>query len=370
MGQIKRRGRVYWVRYYRDGRRFEESSGSTKETDARRLLRLREGDIERGVPVTPKLGRLTFDEAVAMVVADYQMNKRDTLADVQRRVDKHLRPFFGGRNRMIGITTDRVTTYSVDRQNAGASNAEINRELAILKRAFSLAVKAGKLMMRPHIPMLKEGNARKGFFEREEFQQVRKLLPEPLQPLITFAYLTGWRKEEVLSLEWRHVNFDAGEVRLEPGETKNDDGRTFPFGDMLPELRDLLTDQLKERKRVERKQGIICRFVFHRNGKQIRDYYDAWHTACHAAGLSGRIPHDFRRTAVRNLVRAGVPEKTAMLLTGHKTRAVFDRYDIVNKADLSEAVRKLGAVAGTISGTVGKTGRVRQLARRSVARVS
>jgi len=102
---------------------------------------------------------------------------------------------------------------------------------------------------------------------------------------------------------------------------------------------------------------VICSHVFNRDGRPIGEFRNAWRTAAAAAGCPGRILHDFRRTAVRNLVRAGVPEKTAMTLTGHKTRSVFDRYDIVNETDLREAVRKLGQATGIGAGEGTSTGR-------------
>ena len=98
-------------------------------------------------------------------------------------------------------------------------------------------------------------------------------------------------------------------------------------------------------KSVERRRGVVCPWVFHRDGKRIHDYRNAWASAVAAAAIPGRIPHDFRRTAVRNLVRAGVPENTAMMLTGHKTRSVFDRYDIVDEDDLRDAVQRLGKIS-------------------------
>lgn len=359
MGELRKRGNVWWVRYYRNGRRHEESSGSDKKGAAERLLKLREGDVARGVPITPQVGRLRFDEAVKDVITDYRINGKRSLEQVEGRVRLHLEPFFGGR-RMAAITTPDARTFIAQRQAAGASNAEINRELTILKRAFSLAIQAGKLLARPHIQMLREDNVRQGFFELQEFEDVRSSLPPELRGVMTFAYFTGWRvRSEVMNLEWRQVDRKAGTVRLDPGTTKNSEGRLFPYGDLLPELRDVIEAQWTETKRVEQQRGIVCPYVFHRQGEPIKDYRGAWQTACKAAGVPGRLVHDFRRTTVRNLVRAGVPERTAMMLTGHKTRSVFDRYDIVNEADLRGAIAKLAAAgAGTEKGQTGIPGRV------------
>jgi integrase len=168
-----------------------------------------------------------------------------------------------------------------------------------------------------------------------------------------FPYITGWRvPSEVLTLTWPQVSFDGDSVRLEPGTTKNDEGRTFPFTD---DLRALLEEQRARTEEVQRQTGQIVPYVFHRRGKPIKDFRGAWDTACRGAGIPGRIPHGFRRTAVRNLVRAGVPERVAMQLTGHKTRSVFERYNIINEADLQDAAAKLNRAerpTGTVTGTV------------------
>ena len=138
----------------------------------------------------------------------------------------------------------------------------------------------------------------------------------------TFADLTGWRiGSEILPLQWRQVDFQAGTVRLDVGTTKNRDGREFPF-DVCPELRDLLEHQRAITRAVEQQRGQIVPWVFHRNGRPIRSFYRSWHAACEQAECPSRIPHDFRRTAVRNLVRAGVPERVAMMLTGHNALGV------------------------------------------------
>lgn len=354
MGELKLRGQRWWIRYYRNGRRYEEPSGSKRKGDAQRLLQLREGAIAKGEPVSPTLQRFTFDDAMKLVVDDYTLNERDTLAQVQRRIRLHLAPMFGGR-RLTAITAADVTSYQVQRRKAGAKNATINRELAILKRGFTLARQAGKTLAQPHIAMLEERNARKGFFELAAFEAVRAKLPAEIQPVATMAYFTGWRvPSEILTRQWRHVDRVHQALRLEPNEAKNDDGRTFPYG-ILPELVEVIDHAWAERCRLAH-QGVVCPWVFHRTGKPIRTFYGAWEAACKAAGVPGRIPHDFRRTSVRNLVRAGVSEKVAMTLTGHKTRSVFDRYDIVNEADLHDAVGKLaGTKKGQSAGSEGAT---------------
>ena len=294
MGHLYRRGTIYWIKYYRNGRAFYESSGSKKEGDAKRLLHLREGDIAKGVPVTPKVGRLVFDDLAEDVINDYRTNGRRTIEDLKRRFRKHLLPFFGGRRACV-ITTTHVRRFILYRQEAGASNAEINRELAALKRAFSLAVKDGKLMVKPHIPMLKENNVRTGFFERDEFERVRRYLPEYLKSVVTFAYITGWRiQSEIFPLEWRQVDFGAGRVMLDPGTTKNDEGRIFPF---TSELRETLGRRRQATLSLQREKVIVCPWVFHRDGQVIKSCDKAWKTACRKAGVPGRLMHDFRRTS-------------------------------------------------------------------------
>jgi integrase len=304
---------------------------------------------------------------------DYRANERKSLSGLERRLTKHLKPFFKGR-RLSSITTADVRAYITKRKadviatgkgdsekTRPVSNAEINRKLTALKRMFSLAIESAKLLHRPHIPMLKEDNVRTGFFEAEQFGSVRKHLPDYLQPLVSFMYITGWRRNEVTSLEWRQVDFTAGTVTLDPGTTKNNEGRVFP---MTAALRELLKAQQAKHDELK-KAGTIEPWVFFRSigtrgsrtqrranqkPRAIGSFRKTWIAACRAAGCPGRIPHDFRRTAVRNLVRAGIPERVAMTMTGHKTRSVFEGYNIVSPGDLLDAAKKLDLLHGHNSG--------------------
>ena len=158
--------------------------------------------------------------------------------------------------------------------------------------------------------------------------------------LCRLAYLTGWRKSEVLNLQWSAVDWTAGVVRLAPGSTKNDEGREFPFK-VLPPLEALLKAQREHTRERERRNGTMIPHVFHRGGNPILSMVGAWRSACERAGLAGLLFHDLRRSAVRNLERAGVPRSVAMKLTGHKTEAVYRRYAIDDSAALSEGVMKL-----------------------------
>jgi len=161
------------------------------------------------------------------------------------------------------------------------------------------------------------------------------------------AYYTGMRAGELVSLKWEHVDFSARQVRLDPGTTKNDDARTVPLSGELHE-------RLQTMKQERDFHYPDCPWVFSRSGRRIRSFRNSWTGTCERVGLDGLLFHDLRRSGVRNLVRAGVPEKVAMAISGHKTRAIFDRYNITNERDLADAARKLDAYIqnGHNSGTI------------------
>lgn len=337
----RKQSAIWWIQYSFRGTKYRESSGSARQVNAIRLLKRRLSETSRGRLVGPDAERTTLENLAEMLFNDYRVNGRKSLPRAENAV-QHLQEFFG-LSRAVDITADQVTAYICLRQDQAAMPATIRYELACLKRMFTLALRAGRVEHRPYIPTIEVHNIRQGFFEEPEFRTVFSHLPKDIQPVIEFAYLTGWRGGEILSLQWWQVDFQVGIVRLEPGTTKNDEGRIFPFAP-LPQLEDLLRRQREYTEALQHATGTIIPWVFHRDGKPIRDFRGAWGTACKKAGLQGRIPHDFRRTAVRNLERAGVPRSVAMKLVGHKTESIYRRYAIVSEADLSEGVAKLATL--------------------------
>lgn len=190
--------------------------------------------------------------------------------------------------------------------------------------------------------MLAEHNVRIGCFDHEMFSAVKTKLAAHLQPIVTFAYVKGWRvQSEVLSVQWRQVDRNAHTVRLDAGTTKNKRGRVLDFTDN-DDLRSLF-DALWTEHEALAANGTIRPWVFHRNGKRIKGFRKAWSNACDGTGFRGRLLHDLRRSAVRNLVRAGTPDTVAMKITGHRTRSVFDRYDITSGADVREGLGRLNS---------------------------
>ena len=330
MGTLYRRNKIYWIKYFLDGKPYYESSHSKRKAVAKKLLKKREGEIENGQLPGICFEKVKFDELAEDFLVDYKVNKRKSL-DKAKRCIKNLKKVFEGM-KATKISTANINAYIEKRMEQGFSNASINRELSALKRMLHLGARCTppKVRQAPSISMLKESNVRKGFFEHDQFLALRKNLPEELRPIVTFAYHSGWRKGEILGLTWDKIDLRQGIVRLDPGETKNDEARTLYMDEEL----------WKEMRVLHSKRRLGCPYVFHRNGKPVRDFRDSWDTACSQAKMEGRFFHDFRRTAIRNMIRAGVPERVAMQITGHRTRSVFDRYNIVSDEDLREAARR------------------------------
>ena len=353
MGSIYKRGEVFWIKYYRNGKSYRESTKSESEAHAKRLLKAREGELALGKMPGVYFERVKFQDLVKDFLADYRINCKKSQTRAARSANHLLQSF--GAARATDITTPAINKYIQKRLDAGMSNATVNRELAALKRILNLGARQSppKVDRVPFIPMLKENNTRKGFFEHGDFLALREALPDFLRGFVTFAYKTGWRFSEITGLTWAQVDLDAGIVCLDAGTTKNDEARTVYLDE---ELRACFLAQHEAMKRREK----IIPWVFTNQTASgpIKDVRGSWVRACNDAGIGPRLFHDFRRTAVRNMVRAGIPERVAMMISGHKTRSVFDRYNIVSETDLKLAAQTqetyLRAQFGHSLGTVAK----------------
>lgn len=337
------RSKRWVIAYYVPGKgKVHENTGSEDRRAAERLLKEREGKLGAGEPVLPRATKVRYDEALVDLRAYYAANPdaRD-LGEVDYR-SAHLTQFFAGR-RLASIGPADSTAYTVARRAEGAAGATIRKELVLLGTLLRVAYRNGKLLRLPILEKPQEGPARSGFFEAEAFEAVRRRLRPDLQVAVTIGYVFGWRKAEVLGLERRHVDLDAGTLRLDPGSTKNGEGRVVY---VTPEVKRLLAEQLIRVDALQRTTGRIVPYLFphltgrHR-GRRVGGFGKTWATACTKAGVPGRLLHDLRRTAVRNMERQGVPRSVATKLTGHKTESIYRRYAIVSDADLRDAARRL-----------------------------
>jgi len=344
MAQIINRGKNRWlVRVYLgtddEGRvRTLNKTIHGAKRDAERWAAEQEKNRDVLGAAVAQAADLTIGGLLADLQQDYRIRGRKSLGWLDVTIRKHLMPAFGSMP-AAKLSTTNIRAFILAKQQEGLKAGTINRALAILRRALRLAAEADppKIARVPKIPELAEDPPRAGFFEEHEYRALLRALPDHLKPVLAFGYWTGCRKGEILRLKWDQVDLEQGVVRLRAGETKSGEGRVIP---LAPELLEIL--------RLHRQTAGESEYVFTYNGAPFRDFRDGWEAACKAAGLwdakanrPTRLFHDLRRTAVRNLVRAGVPEKVAQEISGHKTRAVFERYNIVSEADLLTAARRL-----------------------------
>jgi len=371
-GRLFKRGRVWWIQYYAHGRQVRESSHSDKKVVAEKLLMRRLVEADAGaLPVKQK--PLTYDEMRERLATAWLLNKPEASRTDVGRALARLDEFFSGMSTSV-ITEEKIDEFKLARKATGASNATVNRALAALRQMFRLSSK--RVKNPPEIKLFPEPPARKGFVEHKDYLRLWVALPDYLRPITAFGYALGMRLGELQNLTWDNVNVADGVIRLEADQTKSGEARQIPFG-QLPELAQLMK-QLRENR--------ASSLVFTRSdGKPLGTFRKAWVRACVKVGLGrtlwycakchrkrevekktwpperqpseaptcecgaicrwhyeGLIFHDLRRTAVRNLRKAGVPESVAMKISGHKTREVFERYNIVNVADVEQAIERLG----------------------------
>ncbi len=333
---------TWWLAYSWRGEKKRESSHSTKRADAVRLLRKRLEEMGQGRLVGPDAEKVTLKDLLGMVTDDYAINGRRSAKRVKNAANR-LTEHFGERARALDLTTDRLTGYVKARQE-DAQPATVQYELAVLRRGFTLAVKAGRLSHRPAFPTLRVDNVRRQFIEDADLERVIAHLPEGVRPIVAFLNLTGWRLSEVTRLTWADVDFRHGAVRAET--SKNSRPKVFPFW-ALPELKALLERQREVVTGIEKRSGrIIPQVWVWADGRPVKDFRTSWNNACAKAGVPGRWRHDLKRGAIRRFERSTLSRSVAMALTGNLTESVYRRYAIVNESDLAEGVAKLARLHG------------------------
>ncbi len=334
---------VWWISYYSGSKRIRESSGTENKKQAETLLKEREGRVATGQAILPRGDKVAYEEIRDDLLTYYAVNGTRNVVEAKVRL-AHLDPYFAGR-RVVSITSDEIERYKKSRQ-AEAGPATINREVATLSRMLRLAYRHGKLVRVPVISRMAEPSARAGFVTHREFNDIVRYLSDSLRVGGLIAFTLGWRKREVFDLQRRQLDLEAGTLSLDPGSTKNGEGRV---AHLTPGLRDALADQVARVVALERRLGrVIPEILPHLTGPhaglRVGDIRKAWGRACRQAGRPGILFHDLRRSAVRNMEQAGISRSVAMKITGHKTESVYRRYAIVSAADLKQAAAKLATV--------------------------
>jgi integrase len=328
----------WWIQFYRNGRSYRQTTGTTNRRKAERMLQQKLGEIATQMFREPKAERILVAELAEDMLRDYENNGRRSIDDAKARWERHLKPAFG-HLRAANVNNDDLTRYVATRRDEHAANATINRELAVLKRSLSLGVKAKKIFSAPAFPRLEERNIRKGFLEDSQYDALAKACARVglwMRAMFEVAYNFGWRISELINLHVHQVDLASRTIRLDPGTTKNDEGRTVVMTGLV---HGLLLQCILGKQPGD--------FVFTRDdGKPVKDFRGTWEKVCKQAKVPTLLFHDLRRTAVRNMVRRGIPERVAMTISGHKTRSVFDRYNIVSESDLREAAKKLEQAQG------------------------
>ena len=341
-----------WVSVYsHHGREHRES---TKTSDLKQAKRAHKVTLDKlaaerqghGPHVPAVQQRVTVGELLDAYERDIALRELKSAANQKFHVAP-VRAAFGDW-KAISVTSESIDKVVEQWKREQHASATINRRLQVLGAAFKIGKRTKRVQDVPLIRRLRESNVRQGFFEQSEFGKVLKHLPEYLTDLARFAYLTGWRRSEITGLQWSAVDLKAGQIRLP--DSKNGRSRLIPIAGELVEI-------LKRREAarlVTRPDGEpgIADHVFHRSGAPIKCFRGAWAKALTAAGFTakagGRVValkkfHDMRRSAVRNLVRANVPQTVAMSITGHVTPSVFQRYDITSTEDQQDALERVSA---------------------------
>jgi integrase len=338
-GRVFQRGGRFWIAYYvkKAGKSVEkrEPGGITEKAAHKKLKHRRKeiGASELGVYTFtgPEAERVTIEDLLGSLEEHYRIEGREQKRSASHM--KHLRDFFGCERAMC-VTGARVQQYIRHRQDETAAHGTINRELHILRRAFSLAVEHKRLskMHMPEFPHLsEEENVREGFVEKGDIDAILSHLKDAdVRDFVAWAFWTGMRRGEVSKLTWAAFDRETSTLILPGKSAKTKKPRKLVLEGIY---REMIARRLTARR-------LDCQLIFHRNGKPMGAFRKAWASARKKAGVSGLLFHDLRRTAVRNMIRAGIDKTVAKKISGHRTDAIFDRYNITSDEDIRDAMQK------------------------------
>jgi len=308
---------------------------------AKRVLAQHMQEIVEQKFIAVEKPKVTFLEAADSFLAYSAVRKRSYKND--RQIVARLKIFFKDRA-LESFTPDLVETYLVQRRKAGnqllegksLKGATLNRDVACLKTIVRRAVLNRQIDRNPieGISKFKEFS-RERTLTAEELQTFLKHCPSHLSSIVQLAYLSGMRRGEILGLTWDHVDFKNKIIVLEAESTKTQEKREIPMGDTLISLF----------KRIPRTLGSAYVFTF--KGKRMTTIKTAFIKTCSKAGIKDFRFHDLRHCAITNLRKAGVSDSVIMSISGHKTYAVFRRYDRIDRSDRQEAILKVESLIDT-----------------------
>ncbi len=328
---VRRKTQTWFLKYYVSGAPLVVPTGTKEFDEALRMLRQRMAKLGTLAQRSNEPTRILVDQLLDLVIEDYRFERRSSTYDVEHRIDKNLRPFFGAM-KAAEVNTLAIKKYIALRQKE-AEPATINKELAHLRRGFRLGFQHEPQLVEkiPHFRMLPVDNIRTGILPHEHYRTIRDALPLYARIALVIGYHTGARKGEIRKIRLDRIDFKAKRIELQGKITKNKTPRYLPiYGDMQAEI----------------EMGIAaanskCPFLLQHEGGPVFDWEKSWKTACKFAGIDNALFHDLRRTALTNMIEAGFSEKEAMEISGHKTRAVFDRYHIVSERRLKQLGERL-----------------------------
>jgi integrase len=334
-GRVFQRGSIWWVAYSRNGHEIRESAETTDERKARKHLQKRLEEMKNPEFVGPAEKKLDLDDLERKIEADYIRHGRRSWKTVKYCL-KPVKEYFRY-DRLLEITPSRTEAYQDYRLKQGMARATVNREVRYLLHGFRLLLNAHEISYGPNVKLLEGENVREGFTNRPEFEGIcislksnRRIHPV-VEDITRFLYNCSWRSGEAKNLEWS--KFDATDwiFRLSRKSTKNKRPRTLV---LVGELREII-----ERRLADRRPD--CPYVFHRDGKQIKSFLKAFKSAAKVEGLQGLVPHDMRRSGIRNFTKAAVGESEGMSISGHETNSTYKRYGIIDEGMQRTALERV-----------------------------